>query len=411
MVERKVVKNTVFLSSANLFARAIGFFYFVFLGRVLGVENFGHYNFALALVYNFYPVADFGMERLILRDLSRKSEQAQQYFQKLIPLRISLALTSVFLVTLLGFFLSKSNFDRLNIFIFSFCLVPWTFNQLVAGIGNAFEKMEMQSLAVAGTSLLTVLLGGFVAFFGGNVTLILLAAFLANSLVTLVMFKMSQRLGLEFKIEIDKDFWKKILQESWVFALIMIIAVFYLRASTVMVNFFKGAYATGLYSSVFKFIEASILIPQSFALALFPQTARLLFADKEKLKRNYLKSLGLIFLFALVFALVLYLFSPFILKIAYGEKYLGAVGVAKILALAAIFFFVNALPGNIIQNSSRVKNFLPFAFANLVLVVVLGGIFIPRWAIEGAAAAVLLAEIAGFLINNCFVWKILNEKS
>jgi len=409
-VERKVVKNTVFLSSANLFARVVGFFYFVFLGRVLGVENFGHYNFALALVYNFYPVADFGVERLILRDLSRDGEKAQDYFQKILPLRFALALTSVFLVTLLGVVLSKNNFDRLNIFVFSLCLLPWTFNQLIAGIANAFERMEVQSLAVVGMSILTAVFGGVTAFLGGNVTQVLLVAFLANTLVSLVMFRLAGKIGLKFKVEIDKSFWKKVLAESWVFATIMIVAVFYLRASTVMVNLFKGPYFTGLYSSAFKFIEASILLPQSFALALFPQTARLLSSDKKSLKRNYLKSLGLIFLFSLVFCLVFYFFSPFILKIAYGEKYLGAVGAAKILAIAAIFFFMNALPGNVIQNSPRVKKFLPFAFANLVLVLILGSIFVPRWSVEGAALAVLLAEISAFLINNGFVWKILNEK-
>ena len=410
-MEKKIIKNTVFLSSANFFARAVGFFYFVFLGRVLGVQHFGHYNFALALVYNFYPVADFGVERLILRDLSKDGGKAQDYFQKILPLRFSLALISVFLVSLLGLVLSKNNFDRLNIFVFSLCLIPWNFNQLLAGIANSFEKMEVQSLAVVGMSLLTAILGGIVAFFGGSVTQILLAAFLANLLVSLVMFRIAGKISLKFRIEIDKNFWKETLSESWVFATIMIVAVFYLRASTVLVNLFKGPYFTGLYSSAFKFIEASILIPQSFALALFPQTARLLYSDKKNLKRNYLKSLGLIFLFSFVFAIVFYSFSPLILKIAYGEKYLGAVGAAKILGIAAIFFFMNALPGNVIQNSPRVKNFLPFAFANLVLVVIFGGIFIPRWSVEGAAIAVLLAEIFGFLVNNGFVWKILNEKN
>jgi len=410
-VERKVVKNTFFLSSANLFARVIGFFYFIFLGRVLGVENFGHYNFALALVYNFYPVADFGVERLILRDLSKDNKKAQDYFQKLVPLRFTFALTSVFLVTLLGFFLAKNSLDRLNIFIFSLCLLPWTFNQLVAGIGNAFEKMEIQSLVVVGMSLLTAIFGGLVAFLDGNVTHILLAAFFSNLTVSLIMFRSFRKLGLVFKIEVDFSFWRKIIKQSWVFALIMIIAVFYLRASTVMVNFFKGAYATGLYSSAFKFIEASILIPQSFALALFPQTARLLELDKRKLKGNYLQSLGVIFIFGIGYAVFFYLFAPLIIKISYGSAYLEAVSVMRILGLAAIFFFLNTLPGNVIQNSDKVKKFLPFALANLVLVIILGSIFIPRWSVEGAALAVLLAEIFGFLINNLFVYKILNERS
>lgn len=408
-MEKKVVKNTVFLSSANLFARAIGFFYFIFLGRILGVENFGHYNFALALVYNFYPVADFGVERLILRDLSKDTSAAQKYFQKIIPLRFTLALISIFLVSLLGFFLSKNNFDRLNIFVFSLCLIPWTFNQLVAGIANAFEKMEIQSLAVVGMSLLTAIFGGITAFLGGNVTLILLAAFLANSVVSLLMLKMCLKINLKFKIAVDCLFWRKIIKESIVFALITIMAVFYLRMGVVMINWFKGPYYTGIYSSGFKFLEASLLIPQSFALALFPQTARLLIKDKNKLKSNYIRSLGLIFVFCLTYALIFWFFSFEIIKFSYGSSYLEGELIMKMLGWVAGLFFLNALPGNIIQNTSKVKEFTWWLAGKLVLHFLLCLIFIPRWGLVGAVWSLGISEFYGLIINNWFVVRILKE--
>ena len=407
----KVVKNTLVLSSANVLARAIGFFYFVFLGRILGVENFGHYNFALALVYNFYPVADFGVERLILRDISKDKNKAQEYFQKIIPLRLSLSLISIILVTSLGIILSKSSKDILNIFIFAFCLLPWTFNQLVAGIGNAREKMEVQSIVAISSTGFTAILGGLIALFGGTVTQILVAAFFSNLFVSFFMFFYLKKLDLVFKIDLDVGFWKKILKESWVFALIMIMAVFYLRSSVVIVNYFKGAYFTGIYSSAFKFIEASILIPQSFALALFPQTARLLGSNKEKLAKNYLKSLAAIFAFAVIYALFFILFSPMIIKISYGPSYLEAAAVMRILSIAAIIFFLNTLPGNIIQNSNRVKKFLPFAFLNLILVIILCAILVPKYSVIGAAWAVIGGEVFGLIINNWFVFRILKGKN
>jgi len=406
-----VLRNTVFLSSANIFARAVGFFYFIFLGRTLGVESFGHYNFALALVYNFYPVADFGVERLILRDLSKERGKAQDYFQKILPLRFFLALTSVFLLSLLGLFLSKNNFDRLNIFVFSLCLLPWTFNQLIAGIANAFEKMEIQSLAVVGMSLLTAILGGTVAFFGGNVTQILLAAFLANFLVSLIMFRIAGKIGLEFKIDVDKNFWKKSLSESWVFAMLTIIAVFYMRMGVVLINNLKGPYYTGIYSSAFKFLEATLLIPQSFALALFPQTARMLNKNKVKVGQNYLKSLRLIFVFSVFYALVFLLFSPQIIKLSYGESYLEGIKTMKGLGLVAILFFLNSLPGNIIQNTPLVKEFLWWLGGKFILNIILCLLLIPRFSLMGAVLALGLSEFYGFLTNNWFVIRILKDKN
>ncbi|OQA93421.1 MAG: Polysaccharide biosynthesis protein [Microgenomates group bacterium ADurb.Bin219] len=408
-MEKKVVRNTLFLTSANLLARAIGFLSFIFLGRILGVTAFGHYNFALALVYNFYPVADFGIERVILRDLAKDSARAQEYFQKLLPLRFLMAFASLILAIVLGFVLGKNGIDSLNVFIFGFCLFSWNITQLVAGIGNAFEKMEIQSFLAVLLSVLKMIFEIFIAFYWRNVSLVLVGDVIGSILVLLVALRLSQKINLKFKIEVDLRFWKKVLSESWVFASIMILAVIYLRSSVMMVNYIKGAYFTGLYSSAFKFVEASILIPQSFALALFPQTARLLVSDKKKLLGNYFNSLAIIFGFSIIYALFFYFFSPLIIKIAYGPDYLGAVPGMKILAFASIFFFLNVLPGNVIQNSTKVKNFLVYALLNLVLVFIFGIMLIPRYSIEGAAWAVLLAEILGFVINNAFVWKILRE--
>lgn len=408
-MEKKVVKNTLFLSLANFVARGVGFLSFVFLGRILGVTNFGHYNFALALVYNFYPVADFGVERLILRDLAKDHSQAQKYFQKLIPLRFLLALVSMALVVIFGLLLGRNGPDRLNVFIFSLCLFSWNFTQLVTGIGNAFEKMEIQSLIVILLATIKMVFEIFIAYFWRNVSLVLLGDVIGSVLVLLVALRLSRKINLNFKLDFDFNFWKKVLSESWVFASIMILAVFYLRSSVIIVNYLKGAYFTGLYSSAFKFVEASILIPQSFALALFPQTARLLIADKKRLLENYRKSLGIIFVFSLFFAAAFYFFSPLIIKVAYGSDYLAAEKVMKVLAFAMIFFFLNTLPGNVIQNSEKVKPFLVFAFLNLALVVIFEIILIPKYSIIGAAVAVLLGELVGFIINNTFVWKILNE--
>ncbi|MGB9911200.1 MAG: flippase [Microgenomates group bacterium] len=414
-MERKIIKNTFFLGSANFLARVIGFFYFIFLGRVLGVENFGHYNFAIALVYNFYPVADFGVERLILRDLSKDTSKAQEYFQKIIPLRVVLAIISIILVSLLGFFLSKNNFDRLNVFIFSLCLLPWTFNQLVAGIANAFERMEIQALAIVLMSSLVAFLGGVTAGFKGNVTLVLFSAFLGNLIVSLIMYNLAKKIGLKFKIDKDFVFWRKIIKESVVFASITIIAVFYLRMGVVMINWFKGAYWTGIYSSSFKFLEASLLLPQSFALALFPQTARLLKANKVhhkiKLKENYLKSLSLIFVFSLIYGLIFWFFSSLIIKFSYGSSYLEGEKVMKFLGIVAGLFFLNSLPGNIIQNTAEIKKFVWWLGGKLILHFLLCLYFIPRLGLMGAVLSLGISEFYGLLVNNWFVFKILKAKS
>ena len=97
------------------------------------------------------------------------------------------------------------------------------------------------------------------------------------------------------------------------------------------------------------------------------------------------------------------------MKTVYGSNYLGAVPVFMILGLSFVFFFPNALAGNIIQNSDKFKRFLPWAVANFLVALILCLILIPRYSIVGAAWAVVGGEIFGLIINNWFVFRILKE--
>jgi O-antigen/teichoic acid export membrane protein len=118
--------------------------------------------------------------------------------------------------------------------------------------------------------------------------------------------------------------------------------------------------------------------------------------------------LGIIFVFALGYAVFFYLFSPLIIGFSYGPTYLEAVSALRILGFSAIPFFLNTLPGNIIQNSKKIKGFLIFALLNFGSVVAFGVFLIPRYSIIGASLAVLLGEIVGLIFNNLYVFKILN---
>jgi O-antigen/teichoic acid export membrane protein len=406
---RKVAENTFFLSAAQITARFLGFLYFIFLARFLGVATFGIYNFTLAFIYNFIPVADFGIERLVLRDISREPGKISFYLARLLPLRLLLSLGAYLLVLILGLILGQSLRQIGYLAVFGLFIFPYSFTYLLSSFLNAQEKMKYMAAAVVGSQVLIFILGVIFVLFKLPLSVIFLAGFLGQLAVTLVFLLKARSWGLPLGWVVDKEFFKKALSSSWAFAFLLILAVFYLRISVILIGLLKGAYLTGLYSSAFKFIEAMILIPQSLALALFPLFSRLFLEDKVRLASIYKKGLGILFLFSLPFALALIFFAKWIIVLAYGQNYLPALISFKILGLSLILFFMNALPGNIILNSPRIKNFLPLAFLNFLIVLIFGLIFIPKYNIVGAAWVVVLGEAAGFIINNLFVYKTLKS--
>ncbi len=406
---KTIARNTVFLSASQVAGRAIGFFYFVFLARALGVADFGIYSFTLAFVYNFIPVADFGVERLILRDIAREPEKAGYYFPRLLPLRVFLSLASYLLALILGIVLGLPLRELVYLSLFGLALLPYNLAFLAVSFQNAREKMHYLAVVNIALAALSGVLGITFVFLKLGLFWIFLAYPLANLVLALFVFSQVRKWGLPLGWKVDLKFFREVLSQSWIFAAFTILAVFYLRATVLAIGIFKEPAVSGLYNSVFKFVEAGVLIPQSLALALFPLSSRLFLEDKAKLKSVYLKTLGILLIASLPPALILLFLAEPVVSLAYGPLYLPAAGVFRILGLSLILFFVNALPGNIIQNSEKVKNFLPFSIAIFLFVFLLSFLLIPRYSLLGAGWAVVGGELFGFIVSNIFVLKILKE--
>lgn len=407
---KTIAKNTLLLSASQIIARGVGFLYVIFLARTLGVENFGLYFIILAFMYNFVPVADFGLERLVLRDISRKPEEANYYFSKLFSLRVFLWLIAVLSALIISVFAERTAQEMTYLAIVGLSLLPYSLSYLIVAFRNAEEKMESLSIVNIFITLLTAFFGVIFILLHFSMFWILSAYFFGNLATFVILLFRLPSWKLTVKLDIDLNFWFKCLSGSWVFATLLIISVFYLRLSVLFLNYFKDAFATGLYGSAFKFVEAGILIPQSLALALFPLSAKLFLVDKNRLRRIYLKGLLVLFLLSLPVVAVFALFPNLILGSAYGQEYLPASGALVILSFSFIFFFVNSLSGNIIQNSPKVKKFLPFSIANLLIAAGLCILLIPKFSFIGAAWAVLGGEAAGFFINNLFVFHLLKNE-
>jgi O-antigen/teichoic acid export membrane protein len=354
-------------------------------------------------------VADFGLERLVLRDISRKPEKISFYLPRLLSLRLFLSLGAYLLILLLGIVLRQSWTQISFLALFGLFIFPYSFTYLLISFLNAQEKMKYMALAVVATQSLVFILGVTFALLKFPLAVIFLAGVGGQLLVALFFLLKARKWGLPLGWVIDKKFFQKALVQSWAFAFLLILSVFYLRLSLLMVGFLKGDYSTGLYGSSFKFIEAMILVPQSLALALFPLSSRLFSKDKKRLLAIYQKGLGALFLFSLPFALLLGFFPQLIISLAYGAEYLPSAPVMSLLGVSLILFFLNSLPGNIIQNSPKFKKFLPWAVLNSLLALLFCFLLIPRWGIVGAAWAVIGGEVVGLVINNLFVWRFLKK--
>ncbi len=408
-MDKRIAKNSFYLVLSQIAARTIGFIYFIFLARSLTVENFGIYAWVLGFVYNFLPVADFGIERYILKNLPRHLDQAKDYFRSLLGLKLVLGGLTLVLVISLGLIIGLSEEKLISLLIFSTVFLPYNIFHLIISFQNAREEVITGAIGNLLFSLLGALLGAGVIFLKLGVAWLFVAYLLSLFINVLGLTVRAQKVGLSLKPRLKKETIKKVWQECRFFAVLVIMSNFYLRIPLIAIGRIMGDYWSGIYGSVSKFLEAGILIPQAVSLAVAPTFSRLLIQNKDKLKKLYYKTgLGVVGLSLVPLALFL-LAGNWFINLIYGERYLPAIPALKILALSLPLFFFNYLAANVIENSKEVKKFIPWAASHFLLVFLLAIILPGKWGIIGGAASLLIGEIARLILNQKFINNILGK--
>jgi O-antigen/teichoic acid export membrane protein len=408
-MDKRIAKNSFYLVLSQIAARTIGFIYFIFLARSLTVENFGIYAWVLGFVYNFLPVADFGIERYILKNLPRHLDQAKDYFRSLLGLKLVLGGLTLVLVISLGLIIGLSEEKLISLLIFSTVFLPYNIFHLIISFQNAREEVITGAIGNLLFSLLGALLGAGVIFLKLGVAWLFVAYLLSLFINVLGLTVRAQKVGLSLKPRLKKETIKKVWQECRFFAVLVIMSNFYLRIPLIAIGRIMGDYWSGIYGSVSKFLEAGILIPQAVSLAVAPTFSRLLIQNKDKLKKLYYKTgLGVVGLSLVPLALFL-LAGNWFINLIYGERYLPAIPALKILALSLPLFFFNYLAANVIENSKEVKKFIPWAASHFLLVFLLAIILPGKWGIIGGAASLLIGEIVRLILNQKFINNILGK--
>ena len=135
---------------------------------------------------------------------------------------------------------------------------------MFTSIFRAHEKMEYQSAGLILRSGL-MLIGTLIIISRGlSIIEFGLLYLLVSTIVLSYSFGISIWKFTKPKIEVDWEFWKKIIKEAWPMGEMAICIMIYFRIDTVMLSLMKGDVAVGLYNAAYRLSESSTVIPAIF---------------------------------------------------------------------------------------------------------------------------------------------------
>lgn len=406
----KITKNTIWLLSSQVFAKAVGFFYVLYLARTLGVEKFGQYEAVLAFIFIFFTLVDFGLNRLLIRDVSRKAKGAGVFLGNAVSFRLILSVIAYVLTLIFALFSGYPLSMICLVALASLVFFSQGFWFCFEAIFMALEKMKVCAFGSAILAISSPIFGISLLKAGFGVAGVLIGMVFSSLLALFCFCLWAKKKGIFWRFSFEREIFCHFLKEGSKFALLTILSLIYLKNGIVILSRLRGEKAVGLYASAYKIIEVGILFPNALAIAFFPRVARLILTDRKRLTKLYLRSALAAFFLALPLTLAACLYPEEILGLLFGKEFTQAGSVFSVLGLSLVLFFINALPGNIIQSSKKLTPFLPWALFNTLLNIFLNFFLISRFSLLGAAYAMLITEFFGLVINNIFVIKILRQK-
>lgn len=368
----------------------------VILARSLGAEGRGVYALALAapgLLLNFTSIG-LGEATTVLLGKQKYSRDRIIGSMNLMLVVMALAGFAVYF----GFSSLILKALRFNIppglYLLSFFIFPLTL--FWGGNASAALGLSMVRKLAWGRFLnnfFFLALVSLTSFYGASVSRVVAVFILASLLENAYLLYF---IGRRSKISVcfDPAVIKDQLSIGWRYFWGGIFLQVTRRLDIFLVNFFMGAGPLGVYAVAFSVAEFVLTVPSVYSRAAFSASA----ASREQegfsvSNAAVRQTLFLMMFFSLALAVVL---KPLIIRL-YTAEFLSAVTPALILIPGVIMLGFSTLMGYIFTGYGRPQEITRAAAVSCAATVVLDLVLIPKYGLNGAAAASAAAYSLGAL--------------
>ncbi len=391
---KKLTQNSLWHLSGKIIGMVIGVITIALITRYLGQSGFGQYSTIVAWLQFFGILADGGLYLILLSELGKaKDKQEEKYIVgNFLALRLCLALLILSLASLTVWLTPYSDVVKLGVIILVWSTYAILVNQLITAIFQNKMAMHIGSLIEVGGKILGLIFIIIIIQKQWGLLAIVGSMSLANLLNTALMLLLVNRF-VKIRLYFNLSYWQKIIKLTWPLTVAMIFNIFYFKADTLILSWFRPSAEVGIYTAPYRILEVLIALPPIILGLIMPQLAAdWKQNDKQKLQLTIKQGFAIfhILTIPLVIGGVL-LAKPIMILIA-GSQFASSAMVLKLLIIATAFIFYSQLLNYIIVVTHQQKKIIKYVAGVAILALTLYLIFIPRFSYLAAAIITIITE-------------------
>jgi O-antigen/teichoic acid export membrane protein len=392
MDKKQMFKGLMIVSLLTFLVAPFTFLIRIIFSRTLGVENYGLFYAMINFVLLVGILIDLGLGSSLTHYFSKflhkeKYSLIKKSFIQVFSIQLILSLIIISLILLFRNLLSIYYFHTLKalmvIPIFALLFLFSIFYNLIVSffMGVNGEKFYASMNPIR---LFLVLIFSSISllFFKGNFLIIFSIIWVASYLIISILYLFVAKINypLIFKSTKTKESYLKPLIKYASMVILGTSAFFLLgRIDSVMLTFFKGVKAVGLYEVILPAASLILLFTTPLKSFLFPTISKLKHLKDTKHINFLLKAIYNLGLFlSLPITIIFFFFAYEILILVFGKDYSLAAIPLKILVIGFLFKSFTFINFAILQGLGKVKKIAMIIYFGVILNIVLNTILIPK---------------------------------
>lgn len=367
----KLYKNWSYLLVSDITQQLVGFVVVIFLARKLSPEGYGQYNVIISIATIFSVVANFGMNSVVIREVSvRPQETAHLIRNIIVPIK------SITLILAIALFYGYTNFITLAkydwpgfIIIIILNLTLWDFSESVAFGHQVTKFSSILNILFSVTWLCIIIFAPSELFNVRSILFIYCILHLIKAVVYLIV------VYRQFYIPSLKELVQYgisrigFLKMTSVYFWLLGISTLAQQLPVQFLNSNSSLREVGFYS-----VGNKLMIPIGIAVGtafktLFPFMIKLYSENRESFLEKMKLGFGLIITIGTVLAVVLSLTSKFWLVLLFGEEYRESIIVFNFLVWYSIISILDTLLSNGLSSSYKEKVLAILATIDIIIVI------------------------------------------
>ena len=389
----RAAKNTTVRAAGEIVGKLATFVLFAVLARTLGQADFGVFVFALAFLgMAMIPIA-LGCDSYFLRRVSKDRSSIDELFFNILALKLSLAVPVLALTFLAMNLLGYDDQTRATVYVLSAGLLLDLLAKTFHGVFTATERSELLAATLVVQRVATAALG-LAALAAGYGVVTVAATYSIGAVFHLLLSAvfLARATGLP-RWSVARQSWPGLAGAGLPYAVQDVFTVLLFKLDIVILSLMATEAAVGRYGAAYRLLESTLFVTWALNGAFVAMYAYLGRDTEPTIQAVFQRSVKLALAVLVPCAVAFGVMAEPISRLVFGAEFEAAAGALRLLSPVVVLLCVITLCTSLIVSRRNPREMVRITASMVAVNVGLNVLLIPRYADEGAAAAMLVTEL------------------